>query len=603
MAITLTKRPRNLGIAQSAAILYGDWGTSKAYVIGLAFAIAGYASFWLILAVCLLNAMVAINYIYICKFSPHGGGVYSSAKNRSQVFALIGAFFLVADYLITASLSALSCFSYIGVAHPELWAIGAIIVIGTLNLFGSRHSGNAALSIAGVTVMVVILLGILSIPYVSQAVSHVQPLTGGPLVNWDIFVGIIVALSGIEAIANQTGVMKLDPGSTEENPSVHQTSKWAIIIVMIEVCFFTAFFGLMVNAIPNLQLVNGNINAVDMSEIRDFMLKYMGEFFVTGLFGSALLGKFFGIAVSSVFAILLLSAVNTAVVSLVSLLYVMSKDGQMPDIFQKMTSYGVPYLPLIFSVLASAGVLVFVNDVASLANLYAVGFVGAIAMNLGMTASNYEIPLKKGERVFMYLTFGIMLAIELSLFITKPAARRFAVAILTIGLILRALVVEYRQKAWSEKKVNLKNASLYEENESDPVHFGAMLCVVNTVGKTLNFALSEAKQLKQPLYILFLKEQKVVSEADRQQSWLDNESACKLFDYAKDSVKEVSIQFLYAVTDLPSATIIQTAKDLKTSRLIIGRPRQNKMLKLLHGNLTQELAEKLPPEIDLVTIS
>ncbi len=24
--------------------LYGDWGTSKAYVIGLAFAVAGYAS-------------------------------------------------------------------------------------------------------------------------------------------------------------------------------------------------------------------------------------------------------------------------------------------------------------------------------------------------------------------------------------------------------------------------------------------------------------------------------------------------------------------------------------------------------------------------------
>jgi len=603
MAITITKRPRNLGIAQSAAILYGDWGTSKAYVIGLAFAIAGYASFWLILAVCILNAMVAINYIYICKFSPHGGGVYNSGKNRSQILALIGAFFLVADYLITASLSALSCFSYIGVQHPEIWAMGAILVIGVLNLFGSRHSGNAALGIAGVTVLVVLMLGILSIPYIEQAVSHVKPLPGSLVVNWDIFVGIIVALSGIEAIANQTGVMKLDPGSTEENPSVHQTSKWAIIIVMIEVCFFTALFGLMVNAIPNLKLVDGNINAVNMPEIRDFMLKYLGEFFVSGLFGSLVMSKIFGLMVSAVFAILLLSAVNTAIVSLVSLLYVMAKDGQMPDFFQKMTSYGVPYFPLLVAIIAPASVLIFVNDVAALANLYAVGFVGAIAMNLGMTATNYEIPLKKSERLFMYVTFVIMLAIELTLFITKPAARRFAIAILTLGLILRALVIEMRQKVWAEKKVDLKHASIYEEDEQEPIHYGAILCVVNTIGKTLNFALFEAKKLQEPLYILFLREQRVVSEEDRRKLWIDDPEACKLFDYAKDSSHETHIKFFYAVTDLPSVTIVQAAKDLKTSRLIIGRPRQNKMLKLLRGNLTQELAEKLPSDIDLVTIS
>ena len=30
-------RPRNLDWKRAAALLYGDWGTSKAYVIGLAF--------------------------------------------------------------------------------------------------------------------------------------------------------------------------------------------------------------------------------------------------------------------------------------------------------------------------------------------------------------------------------------------------------------------------------------------------------------------------------------------------------------------------------------------------------------------------------------
>jgi hypothetical protein len=36
-------RPRNVDWKRAAALLYGDWGTSKAYVIGLAFVAAGFA--------------------------------------------------------------------------------------------------------------------------------------------------------------------------------------------------------------------------------------------------------------------------------------------------------------------------------------------------------------------------------------------------------------------------------------------------------------------------------------------------------------------------------------------------------------------------------
>ena len=45
-------RPRNLDWKRAAALLYGDWGTSKAYVIGLAFVAAGFSSLPIILAVC-----------------------------------------------------------------------------------------------------------------------------------------------------------------------------------------------------------------------------------------------------------------------------------------------------------------------------------------------------------------------------------------------------------------------------------------------------------------------------------------------------------------------------------------------------------------------
>src|ERR1700681_4131226 len=100
--ISTIRRPRTVNTPRAAAILYGDWGTSKAYVIGLAFAVAGYSSFWLILAMCVLMALVGVNYMAICRHYPDGGGVYASVRHRSEVISIVGAFLLVADYMVPA---------------------------------------------------------------------------------------------------------------------------------------------------------------------------------------------------------------------------------------------------------------------------------------------------------------------------------------------------------------------------------------------------------------------------------------------------------------------------------------------------------------------
>jgi len=200
-------RPRNVDWKRAAALLYGDWGTSKAYVIGLAFAVGGYASFWLIAAMCVLTALVGINYIIICRLYPDGGGVYASVRHRSEVISIVGAFLLIADYLVTAAISALSAFQYLGVPHPEKFAAAAILVIGLLNLLGPKHTGGLAFLISVPTAIVVVTLGLFSLPHLGTAFGNLQPLHGGFFENWGGFVGIVLALSGVEAIANATGVM------------------------------------------------------------------------------------------------------------------------------------------------------------------------------------------------------------------------------------------------------------------------------------------------------------------------------------------------------------------------------------------------------------
>src|SRR5215470_17538636 len=144
MIPTNVKRPRNVDWKRAAAILYGDWGTSKAYVIGLAFAVGGYSSFWLIAAMCVLTALVGVNYLAICKHYPDGGGVYASVRHRSEIISIVGAFLLIADYIVTAAISSLSAFQYMGVPHPEMFAATAILIIGALNILGPKHTGGLA---------------------------------------------------------------------------------------------------------------------------------------------------------------------------------------------------------------------------------------------------------------------------------------------------------------------------------------------------------------------------------------------------------------------------------------------------------------------------
>jgi hypothetical protein len=105
-----------------------------------------------------------------------------------------------------------------------------------------------------------------------------QPLHGSFGKDWAAFVGIILALSGVETIANATGVMKLDAGSTEANPRVTKTPTPAILIVMIEVCVFTALLGLAMQALQGLTIANGDVNAPGAEGVRDYMLRYMDKY-------------------------------------------------------------------------------------------------------------------------------------------------------------------------------------------------------------------------------------------------------------------------------------------------------------------------------------
>jgi amino acid transporter len=603
MIVGKTKRPRNVDAPRAAAILYGDWGTSKAYVIGLAFAAAGYSSFWLIVAMCVLMALVGVNYMAICRHYPDGGGVYASVRHRSEIISIVGAFLLIADYIVTAAISALSAFQYLGWPNPEILAGVAIVLIGALNYFGPRHTGGLAFVVSVPTVIVIICLGCFVLPHVGEAIRNVQPLHGGLLSNWNGFVSIVLALSGVEAVANATSVMKLNKGSTEEHPNVSHTSSRAILWVMIEVCIFTALLGLGMHALPGLQIHGDNVDAPGNPGVRDYMLKYIGQVFVGNAWGDAA-GQVAAWCVSIVIGVLLLSAVNTAIGGLIAIFYLLSRDEEIPPQFEKLNGFGVPTFGLIVATVIPAILVVVVKDMAGLADLYAVGVVGAIATNLGASSTDKKLDLARWERVLMFCTFLVMLAIEISLLVDKPNARLFAASILTVGLVLRGLVEERAEKKRkvAEGKKEEKPAPLPAlfQAPKDEIVGPPMMCAVRGIGRTLDFAIQEAKETKRPLYLLFVREQPVLAPGDRKRKWTEDPEATAIFSYASEKADGLTILPCYAVSDSAADTIVDIAATVGASYLVVGAPQRSMLINLLRGNIIRNISDILPEEIHLL---
>src|SRR6476619_8119467 len=99
--------------------------------------------------------------------------------------------------------------------------------------------------------------------------------------------------------------------------------------------------------------------------------------------GGLVVGHVLSVVVGIVFGLLLLSAVNTAIVALIGVIYMMAQDGEMPRQFARLNKHGVPRIPLIVAVAIPILVLAIMRQFESLAGLYAIGVVGAISVNLG----------------------------------------------------------------------------------------------------------------------------------------------------------------------------------------------------------------------------
>jgi len=496
--------------------------------------------------------------------------VYSSVKHRSQFLAVIGALLLVADYVVTASLSALDAFHYFNFAHPEWWAIFSILMIGVLNWVGPTKSGNIAAPIAILASLSAAILFLATLPNL----PHVQLKMpeGNWTGNWSVFVGIVLALSGVEAVANMTGIM-VRP--------VAKTATRAILPVLFEVCILTFLLGIAMNAIPGL---TGHT---------EDMLRALGDHYI---------GPWYGSLISLFFGFLLLSAANTAITDLVSIQFLMAKDHELPAPFARLNRFGMPGLALIVAVLVPSLVLIFNHDLVTLAALYAIGVVGAITLNLGSCATNFGISLKVWERTLLMISAIVLFFIELTIAFQKHHALVFATTILVTGLILR-YVAKIAFPVRMPTVVPTANVlTITEAKELAALYKSSSLVAL----KTLNFYVLEEAALRtkalgeSSVYLNYVEE--IPPGAELPPEISPSPESLELFAMAEQELEKRGITMLpiWQLGEDPGKLIANAAKDLGVNTVMIGTTKRSALVSLLRGDILRTLAMNLPRECHLV---
>jgi amino acid transporter/nucleotide-binding universal stress UspA family protein len=608
LSLLASERPRNVNWFQAAALLFGDWGTSRLYVLGLAFLVAGRSSFWLIATMSLLILAVGWAYTQICRIYPDGGGVYTAAKQWSRVLGVVAALLLFADYTVTASLSAVDAFHYFGIVKheathetrqdpgdeirlpdespdatepqeheklfswrsPGLWAICSIGLIGAFNLLGPKHTaGFAIFAAAGMVAITALVVGF-SLPFVDW--RHINlgrpPWEHPPLEWWRAFVFVVLALSGVEAIANLTGVM-IKP--------VYHTARKAIWLVAGEVALFNLLLAVaMVTLAPARDAHTGDM----MAFVARSGLGAWGEWPVRVIGG-----------------LLLLSAANTAVNGLMSIVYVMSRDGELPAFMQKLNGFGSPWVGAVIAASAPAVVLLFAHDLQTLASLYAIGVVGAVAINCALCSFHPRLrkPYRKAARGALA---ALLLAIWVTLAVTKLHALAFVTVVMVVGLALRQ-VTKYAQAR--RPKPSLLRQAIVEQLPPDALEKRKLLLATAGSDQMAEPALRIAKAEGAALVVTFVREvalsYKVEAEA---RLTLDNDPAAQaLFtDFLEHGHRHgVPIIPAYDTGHNAPELLAELAAIHGVSKVLIGSSRRGAIHQMIKGSFQQKLEAVLPADI------
>jgi hypothetical protein len=362
-----------------------------------------------------------------------------------------------------------------------------------------------------------------------------------------------------------------------KKPVAH-TARKAIFVVALEVAVFNVVLALFMH----------NIWPLPHDAHKEDMLAYLSKFYV-GAWGE------WGVRVIG--GTLLLSATNTALTDMISVQYLMARDGELPQFMQKLNRFGVPWVPAMVAAGVPILVLIASHDLESLAALYAIGVIGAVAINVSLCA--WHPRLRRLHRKGPMMLLGIVLmAIWVTLAFTKLHALAFVLIVMIVGLSARQLnkVITRRRGV----RPSLLRQAIMEQLR--PEDFAKRKILVGTYGSDLlaHAALEEARRLDAVLVVCFIRQVNLSYKYDEKRLTIDTDpAALKTFSLYLERGHEMGVHVIpvYDTGSDAAELMAENAATYGCERVLIGTSRQGALYHLIKGTFQRRLEALLPPEI------
>jgi hypothetical protein len=301
--------------------------------------------------------------------------------------------------------------------------------------------------------------------------------------------------------------------------------------------------------------------------------------------------------------LLLLSATNTAINGLMSIMYVMSRDGEMPAVFQKLNSFGAPWVAAILAATVPAVVLLFAHDLHTLASLYAIGVVGAVAIDTSLCTIHPR--LRKWWRKACMAALALLLAgIWMTLATTKIPALIFVTIVLAIGLSARQLT---RYMARRRPKLSLLRQAIHEQLTPEALAKPRLLLATAGSAAMADAAIEAAAAEDAALVVCFIREAALNYKVEAEtRLTIDNDPAAQaMFADFLEKAHEHGVPIIPAYDTGTNAAeqLAELAAMNGVERVLIGSSRRGVLHHIIKGSFQRRLETLLPPEIHVQVLS
>jgi hypothetical protein len=322
------------------------------------------------------------------------------------------------------------------------------------------------------------------------------------------------------------------------------------------------------------------------------MLAYLSSFFM---------GRWGELGVRVIGGTLLLSAANTAITDMISVQYLMARDNELPAPLQALNRFGVPWLPAVIAAAVPALVLVVSHDLEHLAALYAIGVIGAVAINVTLCALHPRLRRLQRKGPMIVLGF-LLLAIWVTLACTKLHALAFVTIVMAVGLSARALT-----KWWGGRiaKPTLIRQAIMEQLTPDALARPKIMIGTYGSDALARPALSVARDAGASLVVCFIRQVSLSYKWERKLSIDTDLAAQKVFARFLDVGHELGVPVIPVYDSGPNAAelLAENAAINGCHELLIGTSRRGALYHFIKGRFQQHLESLLPPDIPVKVIS